>query len=273
MPSPMISVLMGVYYHRQDLFLLKRSVASILEQSFTNFEVLICDDGSCPEAKKYLAQIAKQDNRISFVHREKGFSLPEKLNACLKVARGQLLARMDDDDYSYPERFEKQLKALGEHPEIAFVGTNIEVQRKGKLAGESRFPEKPQVKDFFFTQPYAHPTLMFRRSALLDANGYSESPYCILCEDYDLLLRLYTKGYQGINLQENLLLYNLPDRPKGSRKLRHRWNETITRYCRFKELGVLPEALPYIIKPLAVGITPEPILNIFKEKQRWRKGL
>ena len=67
-----------------------------------------------------------------------------------------------------------------------------------------------------------------------------------------------------MNLQENLLDYTLPQTAKGSRKMRHRWNETVTRYCRFRELGILPQALPYVIKPLAVGLLPEPVLRRLK---------
>ena len=264
MAEPAVSVLMGVRYRRPNTVLLERSVQSVLRQNFGRFELLIADDGSTEEAAQFLEAAAQKDTRIRFVRTGNLLTLSEKLNACLSRAKGPLIARMDDDDFSHPERFERQIAALKTQKEIDFVGSNAALYRDGKQVGTRIFPEYPEVKDFFFNQPYLHPALMFRRAALEAVNGYSQSPRCLLCEDYDLLLRLYARGYRGMNLQENLLDYTLPQTAKGGRKMGHRWNETVTRYCRFRELGVLPRALPYVVKPLAVGLLPEPILRRLK---------
>lgn len=267
----MISVLMGVYYRGEDLEPLRKSVGSILNQSFTDFEFLICDDGSTEAAGKLLEEMGRSDARIRLIRKGNLSSLPRKLNACLAEAAGEYFARMDDDDVSHDDRFDKQLAALRSMPDIAFVGSCVELRRAGKKAGYRRLPEFPQIKDFYFTQPYIHPALMFRSEALTAVNGYSEDKRCILCEDYDLLLRLYAKGFRGMNLQEALLDYTVPVTAKGGRKMRHRWNEAVTRWRRFRELGVLPGALPYVVKPLAVGLVPEPLLSRMKNgmgKQR-----
>ncbi|BDF71429.1 hypothetical protein CE91St41_13440 [Oscillospiraceae bacterium] len=97
--------------------------------------------------------------------------------------------------------------------------------------------------------------------------GYSGNRSCILCEDYDLLLRLYTKGVQGANLQETLFDYTIPVRAKGNRTMVHRWNETVTRWYRFRELKVLPSALPYVVKPLVVGLMPEKMVKKLKKRR------
>ena len=102
--------------------------------------------------------------------------------------------------------------------------------------------------------------------ALEAVGGYSEDRHCLLCEDYDLLLRLYAKGFTGRNLPERLLIYTLPSTAKGSRTIVHRWNETVTRWRRFRELGVLGRAWPYVCKPLAVGLLPEHLLRRLKER-------
>ena len=86
----------------------------------------------------------------------------------------------------------------------------------------------------------------------------------MLCEDYDLLLRLYEKGFRGANLQECLFDYTLPETAKGSRRMRHRWNEVVTRFQRFRALGRLPKALPYVVKPIVVGLLPEKFLEKVK---------
>lgn len=270
---PKISVIMGVYYRRKDTFMLERSVQSILNQTEKNFEFLICDDGSSEEARLCLQEFVRRDKRIRLICAEGAYSLPEKLNACLVNAKGCWIARMDDDDYSHPRRFEVQIQYLREHPELAFVGCNVNLCCENSVVGQRNFPERPQVYDFYFTQPYIHPALMFRSHVLRKIKGYSEKPYCILCEDYDLLLRLYTEGYQGGNIQETLFDYTIPITAKGKRTMKHRWNECVTRYHRFRDLGVLSEAFPYVIKPLVVGIMPEFVLRRIKRLKNKEKPL
>lgn len=264
----MVSVLMGVLYKNKDISKLKTSIESILYQTYNDFELLICDDGSNDIAKDYLDEISKKDNRVKLIRYGNKFHLAEKLNVCIKEAKGKYIARMDDDDYSHSKRLEKQVIFLDKNPKIAFVGTNVNLVCENKNIGTRKFPEYPQVKDFYFTQPYIHPTILFRRDAIEMVNGYSEDKYCILCEDYDLFLRLYAEGYKGANLQEILFDYTLSTNIKGNRKFKHRINESVTRYRRFKQLGCLTNAIPYIFKPLVVGILPENIIKIIKKMKK-----
>ena len=104
-----VSILMGVYHPLSEISALRRSVDSILSQTFREFELLICDDGSSCEVRTYLEQTARQDPRVCLVRPGNAIFLPVKLNSCLSYARGQYIARMDDDDYSYPTRLERQL--------------------------------------------------------------------------------------------------------------------------------------------------------------------
>lgn len=254
---------MGVYYRRAELSLLRRSISSILCQTFADFELLICDDGSSEDARAYLSEVAAADSRLCLIRPGGKFSLPEKLNACLAAANGLYIARMDDDDFSHPDRFEKQLAFLEAHPAIAFVGCSVSLCRDGAPFGSRELPEYPQVRDFYMTQPFVHPALLFRREPLEEIGGYSEDDRQLLCEDYDLLLRLYAKGYRGANLPEPLLDYTAPD-IRGGRRMCHRWNEAVTRYQRFRALGVLPGALPYVVKPIIVGLLPGFVLKRIK---------
>lgn len=266
MAAPEISVLMGVYYQREDLSLLSRSVDSILTQTVADFEFLICDDGSAKEAMSLLDQYAARDARIRLIRPGGTYSLPKKLNVCLKNANGIFIARMDDDDCSLPERFGAQIRELDKHPEIAFAGCSAALCRGTESFALRRLPEFPTIKDFFMTQPYIHPTLMFRKEALDAVGGYCEDDYCDHCEDYDLLLRLYARGYRGMNLQQVLFHYTAPN-AQGNRTMRHRWNETRTRWRRFRELGILPRTLPYVVKPVMTGLLPVPILRRLKERR------
>lgn len=254
--GPLLSVLMGVLYRREDTALLRRSVQSIVSQTYPCWELLICDDGSAEAARQILEAFAERDPRIRLIRPGGLYGLAGKLNACLGEAKGTWIARMDDDDRSHPERFQKQLAFLEAHPDLAFVGSSAALWRGGVRVGVRVLPEYPLVEDFLFTQPFIHPALLFRREALLAAGGYSEDKRCVLCEDYDLLLRLYGQGMVGANLRECLLDYTLPENAKGHRRMVHRWNEAVTRWRRFRALGLLPGALPYVVKPIAAGLLP-----------------
>lgn len=268
MVSPLISVIMGILYQREDLVPLKNAIDSILLQKFDDFELLICANGSNDKADAFLNFCAEKDSRVRLLCGNGKKDLSSKLNVCLAEAKGKFIARMDDDDFSYPNRFEKQTEFLNTHPDIAFVGCNALLICNGLSAGQRILPEYPTVRDFYMTQPYIHPGLMFRRKALEKVNGYSEESSCVLCEDYDLLLRLYINGFHGANLREILLDYTIPATAKGNRKMIHRWNESVTRWRRFQELGVLPRALPYVIKPIVVGLLPECMLMKIKESRK-----
>lgn len=265
---PEISVIMGVLCKTNRLKMLKRAVDSILNQSFGDFEFLICDDGSSEEVKRYLDKASENDSRIIMVRQGNMISLSEKLNICLKHSEGRYIARMDDDDYSHRKRFEIQLAFLKNDFSVDFVGCNVALSDNNKITGSRIFPKNPCVKDFFFTQPFIHPTLMFRREALLAVNGYSEDKRCLFCEDYDLLLRMYYAGMKGANIQTILFNYTLSETAKGKKKYQYRINEAYIRFVRFKELKCLPFAMPYVIKPLVVGLIPYRLLTQIKKLRR-----
>lgn len=268
--TPLISVIMGVLYRQGDLTLLKRAVKSVQDQSLRDFEFLICDDGSVPEAQQFLEAQARSDGRIRLLRGCRRTDLAAKLNFCLAAARGAYIARMDDDDCSLLERFAKQMSFLRQNPDVAFVGSWAELIRDGERLGVRRLPERPAAKDFYMTQPFLHPALLFRREALEAVGGYCEEERCFGCEDYDLLLRLYEVGYTGANIQESLLDYTVSN--SASRKMRLRLNEARTRYKRFKSLGKLPAAWPYVVKPLAVGLLPGKLLDRIKDRRRESAG-
>lgn len=270
--TPLVSVVMGVRYQREELFLLERAISSILNQTYHNLEFLICENGSTEEARARLERFAKEDARVRLINGRNVTGFSEQLNRCLKAARGEWIARMDDDDFSDPERLKVQMEYLKRHLGVAFVGCVAWLERENQPVGLRRLPEKPTVRDFYFIQPFLHPTLIFRREALDEIGKYSEEPRCVGCEDYDLLLRLYEAGHRGENIQEPLFTYTLP--PLGSKKrtMTLRRNEAKTRYIRFRALGLLPETLPYVIKPMMVGLLPRGLLERIKDRRQKNAG-
>ena len=265
--EPFVSFIMGVLYPSEDVKRLDRAICSVLRQTYSGFELLICDDGSSVSAKNLLDSYATRDNRVRLIRGIKDTSLSAKLNACIKASTGEYLARMDDDDECYPERLEKQLDYLEHHPDIAFVGCNVELVRPDGCIGRWTFPEKPKIEDYYIRLPFVHPSLVFRKTALTAVNGYSEEKRCFKCEDYDLLLRLYEKDFYGANIQEVLFRYSVPEQAKEGRTMRDRICEVQTRWVRFRSLGCLHKALPYVIKPVLTGLLPKRVLASIKERR------
>ena len=259
-----ISVIMGVFRKNKPINHLEESIRSVLEQTAPPLEILICDDGSDIKTKQKLSELAAADDRIKLLREGRQSSLAHKLNLCLSYASGEWIARQDDDDISDRFRFQKELQFLESNPGFSFVGCNTVLFDEKGIYGKRYFPERPQIKDFFFRQPYLHPTLMFRRSCLDVVDGYHDAPHTELCEDYDLLLRLASAGFVGANLDELLYCYRV-SRKLSRRKMKYRLNECATRFLRFRDLNLLPQAIPYVIKPILVGLLPTCILNKIKQ--------
>ncbi len=262
----MISVIMGVYNPRnKDIFNL--AIQSILDQTYTDFEVIICDDGSNEATLEMLSEVASLDDRIKVIHNNGNQGLAFSLNHCLEIAQGDYIARMDDDDISAPTRFEVERKFLDEHKDIAWAGCNADlIDGTGKVWGTRKFEEFPTVNSLLFNAPFIHPTVMIRREVIDKAGGYSVAKQTRRAEDYDLWLRLYALGYRGANIQDKLFQYREDAFAYTKRKYRYRIDEAIVRYQGFSRLKLFPKAWIYVLKPLVVGLMPAWLLRIMRAR-------
>lgn len=265
---PTLSIITGAYNVVSCPYLHK-SIKSVLEQSFSDFEFIICDDGSADETYAILEEYAAQDSRIRLLKNEKNLGLAPTLNKCLAAATGIYIARHDCDDYNDPTRFEKQIAYLEENPEVSLVGTAAYLFDERGVWGKDVMPLNVKNEDFLFTSPYKHGSVMFRREVLLRAEGYRVAKETLRTEDYDLFMRIQTFA-KGENLEEPLYYFCEDAGAKRRRKYRYRINEARVRARGFKALGLMPRAIPYVIKPLIVGLIPSPILAKMQDKRRKR---
>lgn len=264
-----VSVAMGVYCPR-DTGRLYGAVESLIAQTWQDWELLLYDDGSPEPMAGAIRQAAKRDPRVRYLRGGENRGLAFALNQCLAQSRGEYIARLDGDDLCAPRRLEKQLAFLAAHPQYQWVGSNAELMDAGGVWGFQKMPEIPEKWDFLFNSPYLHPTVTFRREALLEAGGYDTSPAVLLCEDYELFFRLHQRGLRGYNLQEPLLRYWEDYGSQHRRTYRRRLREARLRFWGFRKLGILrPGTLGYVLKPLAVGAVPAPVHYTLR---RWRKG-
>lgn len=262
---PAVSVLMGIYNENRTMT--AAAIDSILNQTFQDFEFIICDDGSAEEFYQWLQEYCKKDCRIKLLRSKKNQGLAAALNRCLRDASGTFAARMDADDVSIPERLEKQVRFLNRHTEYALVGSNARLTDRHGVWGERRLERQPEKDSFLSTSPFIHPAVMMRMDVVKSLRGYSEAVQVERSEDYDLFMRIYAAGFHGYNLQEALLEYREDVQSYAKRNYRYRLHECQVRYMGFRRLGILQGNLRYVCKPLLVGLIPGALLRIQRKKK------
>ena len=197
---PFISVLMPVYNGAKHL---REAIDSILTQTYDDFELIIIDDCS----KDNTVEIVKSytDKRIILLQNEVNLRTASSLNKAIGLAKGKYLARMDQDDISYPNRFEKQVAFLERNPDYGICGTQI--RNFGEHVAEetdTNFPltyEELQLMNLFFVA-FAHTTVMMRRSTLIDNDlRYRVG---VIAEDYSLWKQILLIA-KGRNLDKVLM--------------------------------------------------------------------
>jgi glycosyltransferase involved in cell wall biosynthesis len=200
MEKALITVLMPVYNAEKHL---AEAIESILAQTFTAFEFLIVDDASTDGSAGIIQ--AYNDPRIRYVRNEKNLGISGTLNRGIELAATEWIARMDADDISYPKRLEKQFRHTEAVPGCALVScwTRVITEDKKELRTE-RYNSRFYYYNLTFECWIYHPTVLFRKSAVMDVGMYAV-PYA---EDFELFWQLLRK-YQICNLPEVLLDYRV----------------------------------------------------------------
>ena len=216
--APLVTVAMPVYNAGKYLRL---AVLSIIRQSFTNWELLIIDDGSTDNALQGIEDI--DDSRIRIIQDGKNKGLAARLNECIDLARGKYFARMDQDDVSYPERLLRQLAAFGEKKTLDLVAVRaITIDENNNATG--LFPGA-LTHDEICANPwlgfyFPHPTWMGKIEWFRKYRYAEPGPY--FCEDQELLLRSYLHSrFETIN--DILFAYRLRDKVNQNKLSKTRW--------------------------------------------------
>lgn len=200
MKTPLVSVVMPVYNAEKYV---SDAIESILQQTFTDFELIVINDGSTDNSAKILKNYADQDNRIRFINHRKNKGLIGVLNEGLDICCGKYIARMDSDDISMPQRFEAQVAYMDAHPECGVLSVGFQ------MFGDSDkiviHPAHVGIVDFMHGCLVAHPGVMMRKS-VLDMYGFRYDKNYKYAEDYDLWSRMACVT-QIHNLPDVLLQY------------------------------------------------------------------
>lgn len=200
--DPKVSIIMPVY--NQEKYI-DKTIKSLLNQSFRDFELIIINDGSKDKTEQIIKQF--QDKRIKLFNNPKNLGLVRSLNRAIKESKGEYLARADGDDLYLPMRLEKQLEFIDAHPDYVVVGANaILIDQNNKEIGVITHPEidkEIRIGLLRRSNVLLHPVSMIRASVLKDIGGY-RNIFRFGAEDYDLWFRLLAKG-KAYNIKENLV--------------------------------------------------------------------
>lgn len=263
--TPVVSVIMGIYNCAGTL---PEAIDSVLNQTFQDFELILCNDGSTDNtleiAQRYAADYPEH---IVLIENEKNMGLNYTLNHCLRVAKGKYIARMDGDDRSLPNRFQVEVAYLDQHPEYALVSANLEVFDDDGVWGETNFKPEPQPADLVKGSSFSHSACMVRKSVFDEVGGYSEGKKLMRVEDKHLWYKIYSAGYRGRNLSEILYAYRDDRDGYNKRKLRYRFNSFYV-----GSLGIRTFHLPiyyYLIaaEPILIGLLP---YSIYNRLHKWK---
>ena len=258
-----ISVLMGIYNCAPYL---QEALDSLYAQTYQDFKIILCDDGSKDETYAIAQRNAEEHSNIVLIKNERNMGLNYTLNHCLEYADTEYCARMDGDDISEPKRFETEIKFLDEHQEYAIVSCPmIYFDEHGEFRrGHGRGDVK---KDLFLNgSPIPHAPSMTRTAALKKVEGYAVNPRLIRVEDYNLWTRMYAEGYRAYVLDEHLYRMRDDRNAKSRRNWNGRKNEMYAMSIGFKMLGLPWWTQIYALRPFIAHIAPQFVYNLIHRK-------
>ena len=265
-----VSILMGIYNCAPTL---PEAIDSILAQTFSDWQLILCEDGSQDDTYAVaMAYQAQYPEKILLLRNERNMGLNHTLNRCLAAATGEYVARMDGDDISLPRRLEKEAAFLDAHPEYAIVSTPMIFFDEHGDWGRCSCIEKPEKRDFIHHSPvHCHAPCMIRREAFLDVDGYTEDERLLRVEDYHLWYKFYAKGYRGYNLPE--ALYHMRDDRNAThrRNAKARRNGIYATFVGFKMVNLPAWMYIYAVKNALVEtakiLMPDAVYEYFHKKR------
>lgn len=255
--NSLISVIMGIYNCADTL---EESINSIFNQTYQNFELIMCDDGSTDNTYE-IAKLYKDKfpDKIVLFENKINMGLNYTLNHCLEYAKGEYIARMDGDDLCDKTRFEKELNFLINHPEYAIVSTPMKYFDENGVFKIGCGGGEPNIKLIPLKTPFCHAACMVRKEAYDAVGGYSVDEKLLRVEDWHLWIKMYSKGYRGYVLDEPLYMMRDDQNAISRRKFKYRLNEAYVGRLAVKMLNLPKYYYLLTFRPIIIGILPKSI--------------
>ena len=268
--EPKISVIMSVYNCEDTL---EEAIDSIIAQTYSNWEFVICNDCSTDRTQDILESYKRRfPDKFILIKNEQNMKLSYSLNECLKYATGPIIARMDGDDISEPTRFEEQITVLSSHPEYQLVGTCSRRFDENGLHNVVYYKEFPDRNILKKTEPFLHATIMLYKSVYDQLGGYRVSKLTERSQDRDLWFRFYYNNFEGYNIQKPLYLVRENLNAIKRRTIKVRFRSLLIAFNGYKMLGFpwycyVRESALFVIKV----ITPPGLAMQYRKYQAKRE--
>lgn len=263
--SPLVSVVMPCYNTEKYLI---HATNSILEQTFKNWELIMIDDCSSDTTWEIMNKLASSNSRIRIFKNSTNMKICKTLNYGIEQAKGKYIVRMDSDDWSFPNRLEKQVSFMENNPQVGVSGGMIQICDSDLNFKKNRSYNKADTeirKKLFRYSPFAHPATIWRKDIMRQAGLYN--PSLIVAQDYDLYFRMGALS-EFANLDDTLLKLRI--HTKSSSQTKSRLQEKNTLYIRLKavfEYGYdmsLTDKLYLFLQLMSMFLIPQKLkLHIF----------
>ena len=262
---PKISVLMGVYNCAPYL---REAIDSILNQTFSDFEFIIVNDGSKDNSAEIVKEYAQRDERIVFIENDKNHGLAYTLNHGLEYVKGEYIVRMDGDDISLPDRFEKLIEAANNNPGFDVIGTGCDLFDEDGVWGEYVPLYVPDRLDALEQRTLSHATVIMKTASLKAVGGYDTKTDSARAEDYDLWCRMVKNGYKLMSIPDKLYQVRWDRSNYYSRrpfKTKLAWARLVRYWA--KELDLGAKGYKKVLMTYAKVITPDFVKSLYHRKK------
>lgn len=216
----MLSIVMSVYNGEKTV---GKAIESMLNQTYANFEFVIINDCSKDKTLEILYDYQKKDSRIKVLNNEKNLGIAASLNKGIMESTGKWIVRMDDDDESFPDRLEKQIKFIQENPDVDIFGGKAIFQDINGNEIIDFLPDWPQIdenkmeKQFYKISPLIHPTVCMKKQKIIDIGMYNKG--FSGAEDYELWVRAWQSKSNIKNMNELLIRYTVNQSKRSFKRI------------------------------------------------------
>lgn len=255
-----VTVLMSEYNTKKEQ--LKQAIESILNQTYTNFELIIIDDCSNEENIKIIESY--KDDRIRLIRNEKNLGLAASLNKGIELATTDYIIRMDTDDIAKVDRIEKQVRFAKNNPQYSIISGRANFFDENGIYYTTPKSGEIYKNDLIKGTPFIHPTMLINKKHIQKIGGY---PLYRRCQDYAMAMNMYANGYKGYIMEDILIDYRMDTDGYKKKKFKYRILETKIRFHYYRKLKIgLPQYV-YCLKPIVAGLMPKRLMQIYQKNK------
>lgn len=257
-----VSVIMAEY--NTEFEKLYQSIKSILNQTYSEFEFIIVEDGH----SKNLNQVLEcfNDKRIKILKNNHNMGLAYSLNRAIKEATGEYLVRMDTDDVSHLTRIEKQLEFIQNNSEYSIIGTNINLITEQGILNKTGFAGEVTISQFINRIMPVHPSVLYRRKDILEIGCY-QTEKTSRCEDMVLWAEALLKNKRIYIMEDVLLDYRIELKDYSKRKLKTRVDGIRRRIEYNRKMGAKILDYKNVVFPIIASLLPISIISRYHRKR------